>query len=292
MTDYERWLESERQRVIQEKLDEKRSANVNAKDATAPVQMKWAPKSPAQYHKELARIHGKKVVYNSAQQESNAQAAIRREFVLEARRVYRLMDGDRSQGLDYDELKFLTASDEAAKYLIDLWDTDGDGKVSMQEWLDFTTGIWDENPDGAEFLVAQVEATLSRRAFTVLASRLFRKADSDGSGHLDFAEVVALCEDERGGLSESSFEMFYEGMDKVKSTRDWTLSRASNLGAALVGHLCDTYRCMALLAGFCCLSAPLAFARPATARPATAPCPAITQSPDMARSLASAGRRF
>jgi len=221
--EYEKWLEENRKREEQERILAKREANVEAKLKAAPVQMNWYMKSPAFYHKELTAkyansppCHRKDVasVYSEAQREQIDAASLRRDFMLEARRVFRLMDKDRSRGLEHAELKELTSSDMAAEYLIDLWDTDGDGKVQMHEWIGFMAPLYDDNPDGADFLLTNVKEALAKRAFETDVRLLFNMADRDGSGHLDFNEVMELCADEHGSVSFASFEMFYEGMDQ------------------------------------------------------------------------------
>lgn len=214
--EYERWLKAQAAREAKKKLDAKRASNVESKLAGAPVQMKWHMKSPAYFHKELTAKYAGVPTYTEEQQDALGQAAIRREFVLEARRVYRLMDKDKSRGLEHEELRDLTGSPMAAEYLLELWDADGDGKVQMHEWMNFVTPLYDENPDGAEFLLDNVKVSLARRAFETDTRRIFELADLDGSGHLDFHEVMELCSDEHGGVSFASFEIFYEGMDQNK----------------------------------------------------------------------------
>lgn len=221
--EYQKWLEENRKREEQERILAKREANVEAKLKAAPVQMQWHMKSPAFYHKELTAkyansppCHRKDAasVYTEAQRERMGEADLRRDFMLEARRVFRLMDKDRSRGLSHAELKELTSSEAAAEYLIDLWDVDGDGQVQMHEWVGFLAPLYDENPDGAQFLLEGVKEALARRAFETEVKLLFQVADRDGSGQLDFNEVMELCADEHGSVSFSSLEMFYEGMDQ------------------------------------------------------------------------------
>ena len=206
---YEQWVAAENARKAKEELAAKRDANVIAKDARSAVQMAWEDKAPPYYQKVLAA----KRRYPPLTPEQE-RAASRREFSLEARRIFRLMDIDQSKALDNAELRHMTQSPEMADFLIHVWDMDGDGKVQMHEWIDFIMSVWATNEEGAGLILEEVERTLARRAFEACAEQLFDRADRDKSGTLDFFEVRALCEDEVGRLQRNSFEMFYEGMDK------------------------------------------------------------------------------
>ena len=102
----------------------------------------------------------------------------RREFNFAARRVFALLDKDKSLSVDPAELMEIATSAEAEDFVAML-DFDGDGKIQKTEWLEFMMRVWESNEDvaqnfllGFEYLIAtKIEADAAFDLFDLNSGR-------------------------------------------------------------------------------------------------------------------------
>ena len=205
----------------------KREAAIAARAAErcSPVQMQWLDVAPPFYQRTLAALHEKRGVLTEDERERRVELEARRAFRIAARHIFRLADVDGSRELEISELSRLDA--HHAQSLLSLLDEDRSGSVSMEEWLTFTTSVYESR--GAEIAYALLTTALRilfERAMVEEADALFTLFDRDNSGMLDYGEVSAMFPQaatpksqrgRRGGLTDDQAAQFLSLVDLDRS---------------------------------------------------------------------------
>jgi len=210
---YAAWEAENRAREALQVVAERRAVNVAAKDEGSAVKMNYVAKVPHVFQRSLMAQRAeeaKRPVPTEEEKRKLQRAVDRRAFSLKARAVFGYADKDSSLALDLAEVRNLSSSDDMAEYVIERFDGDGDGKVSLAEWLTWIVAQWEAKPEGADRVLEVAGARLLRRAFESEAHRIFRLADGDGSGYLDYEEIMGLMLDEMGQARFEEFSMFWE----------------------------------------------------------------------------------
>ena len=153
-------------------LQAKRDANIEKRNEASTVKMNYLMKAPSGY--KIKSLPQK----SPEESERIAYVERRREFNFAARRVFALLDKDKSLSVDPAELMEIATSAEAEDFVAML-DFDGDGKIQKTEWLEFMMRVWESNEDvaqnfllGFEYLIAtKIEADAAFDLFDLNSGR-------------------------------------------------------------------------------------------------------------------------
>ena len=190
------WLPLEEQ-ARRAAVAEVRDANVAAKNDAALLKMNWAMKAPLNYHNDLAAIRATRTVMTPELIAQRDELEKRRDFRLAARHIFRIADQDGSKCLEKRELERLDIVFNGMRWdpkdMLAMLDTNADGEIFVDEWLAFTSHVYDKHGPGIAY--GLLEATLQALFLTGAreeADTIFRMFDRDGNGFLDFGEVSAI----------------------------------------------------------------------------------------------------
>jgi len=186
-------------------LAAKRAAAVAAKDAAAPVKLNYVDIVPPGF-----KTKAPPPPPSSEEDARLARLDRRRAFRIDARRVFRLADADDSKSLEFHELARLVASHDVAAQAFERMDSDKDGVIVMEEWLDFMLNIWEHTEAGAEHVLERAEDMIRRRYYMRVGEMLFNKFDANSDGKLDHKEVARFMRRQDGGSDAFRFMQFVD----------------------------------------------------------------------------------
>jgi len=211
--DFLAWQAENRAREALQEVAERRAVNVLAKDEASAVKMNYVAAVPHVFQQNLMAQRAeeaKRPIPTEVEKAAQQHVVERRAFAQHARAVFGYADKDNSLALDFDEVRNMSSSDDMAEYVIERFDGDGDGKISLAEWLVWIVPQWEKNAEGAKRVLSVAGARLMKRAYEAEALRIFRLADADGSGYLDYSEIEALMLDEMGLATFQEASMFWD----------------------------------------------------------------------------------
>jgi len=196
--DFAAWEAANRARAALEEVAVRRAHNVKAKDEVSAVKMSYIGNIPEGFQRHVMSQRPVPPVLSQEEKQNMLKVAQRRSFCQEARRVFAIADKDNSLALDVSEVRDMCSSEDMAEYMIQQFDGDGDGKLSLAEWLQWVSSQWERSPRAGTRILKIAEERLMKRAFEVEVAAVFQLADSDGSGCLEMPELLDLLHDEMG----------------------------------------------------------------------------------------------
>lgn len=190
-------------------LQEKRTANIAAKDAESEIKLNYDYTLPEGYIKGALTRAAKAPRKTPEERERLAAVEARRAYNVEARQVFKLADQNESWALDIDEVRRFAMSEQMTERLVEVMDADQDGKVQLGEWLAFMGMVYDTNPEAAVNILGQAGYVMRTRAFLEEADTIFSKFDLNDDGQLSWAEVDKFTRrpDAFGGGSDADLFM-------------------------------------------------------------------------------------
>ena len=114
--------------------------------------MNWAMKAPLNYHNDLAAIRATRTVMTPELIAQRDELEKRRDFRLAARHIFRIADQDGSKCLEKRELERLDIVFNGMRWdpkdMLAMLDTNADGEIFVDEWLAFTSHVYDKHGPG------------------------------------------------------------------------------------------------------------------------------------------------
>jgi len=141
----------------------------------------------------------------------------------ECHRLFDEIDRDKSGTIDEEELKVLLGklgknpTKEQVTQMMKRIDTDGNGLIAFEEFMEFWIGLVKSTKKKAE---KKKQKVLEGKGIADLKA-LFDSIDTDGSGHLNQTEMRKLCGVIGRFPTEAQFQAFWKRLD---SNRDGNIS--------------------------------------------------------------------
>merc|ERR1712176_651704 len=91
-------------------------------------------------------------------------------------------------------------------------DTNGDGKLSLSEWVEYIKLVHDFKPAACKAMLELCEKNFTSWEWTSIeADRIFNLADKDGNGYIDRADLAALRNSDHGAEVMSAHDTNKDG---------------------------------------------------------------------------------